>query len=408
MNFEYYIAKKIAPGRTETYSKPVVRIAILSIALGLALILASVAIVIGFKHSISEKMYGFAAPLQIIPFDNNQSLEESPLKIQPDFLKILGNNKKITHYQFTAQKAGVIKTRAQIQGAILKGVDSTYDFTFLKNHLISGHIPEVQSGKRSREVLISKWLADKLILKTGDALRIWFIGSTPSEAMGRKLKISGIYQTGIEAFDSRYVLGDLRQIQSLNQWQPNQVGSIELQVTDPDQIDGVAEEVYHSLPYNLNIQTIYTQYPEIFNWLKLLDTNVVVILTLMILVAGITMISTLFILIIERTQMVGILKTMGVNNRSLRKIFLYKATYIILWGMVIGNLLGMGFYWIQHQYHWFKLDAQNYYVAYVPVELHWTGFIILNISVLILCLAMLLLPSHYLSRIIPSQALRYE
>jgi lipoprotein-releasing system permease protein len=408
LNFEYYIAKKIAPGRTETYSKPVVRIAILSIALGLALILASIAIVIGFKHSISQKMLGFAAPLQVVPFDKNESLEESPLQIQASFLNVLKNNKKISHFQYAAQKAGVIKTTDQIQGIILKGLDTSYNWAFLKNNLVSGRLPNLRTTGKSREVLISKWLADKLLLKTGDALRIWFIGSNQTAAMGRKLTITGIYSTGIEAFDSRYVLGDLRQIQSLNGWNSHQVGSIEIQTYKPDQIEAVAQEVYQSIPYNLNIQTIFDQYPEIFNWLKLLDTNVVVILVLLMLVAGITMISTLFILIIERTQMVGILKTMGVNKLSLRKIFLYKASYIILWGMFLGNLLGVGFYLIQYHFHWLKLDAQNYYVSYVPVELHWTGLLMINVGVFVLSILMLLLPSRYLSRITPATAIRYE
>ncbi len=408
MNFELFIARRIAPGRTETYSKPVIRIAILSLALGLALILASVAIVIGFKHSISRKMYGFAAPIRVVPFDKNESLEESPLSIQPSFLKILETNPGISHVQFAAQKGGVLKTKDQIQAIVLKGVDSAYDWTFIKRNLLTGRIPDLRTAQASKSVLISKKLADKLLLKTGDPLRIWFIGRQNTGAMGRKLKVAGIFQTGIEEFDNRFVIGDLRQIQKLNGWKSDQVGSIELEVKDLRQIKTIAQTVYKNIPYNLNIRTIFEEYPEVFNWLGLLDTNVVVILILMLLVAGITMISTLFILIIERTQMVGLLKTLGANNGSIRKIFLYKAAYIILWGMFWGNLLGIGFYEIQNHFHWFKLDAQNYYVSYVPVELHWTGFLLINLGVFSISILMLVLPSLYISRIAPSRALRYE
>ncbi len=408
MNFELFIARRIAPGRTETYSKPVIRIAILSLALGLALILASIAIVIGFKHSISKKMYGFSAPIRVIPFDKNESLEESPISIQPSFLNILKTNPGISHVQFAAQKGGVLKTKDQMQAVILKGVDSAYDWMFIKRNLLTGHVPDLKTAQASKKVLISKKLADKLLLKVGDPLRIWFIGRQNTGAMGRKLKVAGIFQTGIEEFDNRFVLGDLRQIQKLNGWKSDQVGSIELEVKDIRQIKAVAATVYKNIPYNLNISTIYKEYPEVFNWLGLLDTNVVVILVLMLLVAGITMISTLFILIIERTQMVGLLKTLGANNGSIRKIFLYKATYIILWGMLWGNLLGMGFYEVQHHFHWFKLDAQNYYVSYVPVELHWTGFLLINTGVFLISILMLVLPSLYISRIAPSKALRYE
>lgn len=408
MNFEYYIAKRIAPGRTETFAKPVVRIAILSIALGLALILASVAIVIGFKHSISQKMLGFAAPIQVIPFDQNKSMEESPLTVQASFLKELKASPDISHIQLVAQKAGVLKTKDQMQGIILKGVDAAYDWTFLRKNLNAGQLPDFKTKEASRDVLISKKQADRLLLKVGDPLRIWFVSGQHAGALGRKLTVAGIYHTGIDEFDSRFVIGDLRQIQKLNGWKADQVGSIELEVKNLKNVRIVAQRIYKTIPYNLNIQTVYDKYPEVFSWLGLLDTNVVVILVLMLIVAGITMVSTLFILIIERTRMVGILKTLGASNISIRKIFLYKAAYIILWGMFWGNLLGIGFYSIQYYFHLFKLDAQNYYVSYVPVELHMTSFLILNLGAFFISLLMLILPSLYITRISPSRALRYE
>ncbi len=408
MNVAYFIAKHIAPGRTEAYARPVIRIAIISIALGLALMIASVAIVIGFKHSISNKVTGFSAPLQIVAFTRNESLEETPLTLQPKFLEKLRKNTEITHIQFTAQKGGVLKTKDQIQGIVLKGVGKNYDWQYLKQNLTAGHLPVFRPGHPGKQVLISQTLADKLRLKPGDAIRVWFIGKNATAALGRKFTISGIYNTGLEEFDNRYIIGDLRQIQHLNGWKPNQTGSIELEVKDFKKLRAIAQSIYESIPYNLNINTIYDNYPEIFNWLDLLDTNVAVILILMILVAGVTMISTLFILIIERTSMVGILKTLGAGNPTIRKIFLYKAAYIIGRGLFWGNLLGLLFYFIQLYFRPFRLNPVSYYVSYVPVELSLPHFLLLNAGTFILCLLMLVIPSFYIVRIQPARALRYE
>ena len=408
MNVAYFIAKHIAPGRSEAYARPVVRIAVISIALGLTLMIASVAIVVGFKHSVSNKVTGFSAPLQIVAFTRNESLEESPVTLNPKYLEKLRQNPDITHLQYTAQKGGVLKTADQIQGIVLKGVGKNYNWHFLKENLVSGKLPDIKTAKPSREVLISKKLADKLRLKTGDAVRIWFIGKNAATALGRKLIISGIYSTGIEEFDNRYLIGDLRQIQHLNGWNPDQVGSIELEVSNFKKLKSIAQTIYNTIPYNLNINTIFDVYPEIFNWLDLLDTNVAVILILMVLVAGVTMVSTLFILIIERTQMVGLLKTLGAGNRTLQKIFLYKAAYIIGRGLFWGNLLGLLFYFVQLHLRVFHLNPASYYVSYVPVELSLSHFLLLNTGTFFLCLLMLVIPSFYIMRIQPARALRYE
>jgi len=408
LNVAYFIARHIAPGRTETHARPVIRIAIISIALGLALMIASVAIVIGFKQSISNKVVGFSAPLQVVAFTRNESLEESPLTVGTKFLKELRHNPEITHVQYTAQKGGVLKTSDQIQGIILKGVGPNYDWHFLKQNLTAGHLPDLKTTRASRQILISKKLASRLRLQPGEAVRIWFIGKDATAALGRKLIISGIYNTGIEEFDNRFLIGDLRQIQQLNGWKPDQVGSVELEVRDFKKLKSIARNIYNSIPYNLNINTIYDNYPEIFNWLNLLNTNVVVILVLLILVAGVTMISTLFILIIERTSMVGILKTLGAGNQIIQKIFLYKAAYIIGIGMLLGNFLGLLFYYVQLHFHLFHLNPASYYVSYVPVKLSLFHFLLLNAGTFVLCLFILIIPSFYIMRIQPARALRYE
>jgi len=408
LNFEYFIAKHISAGKSDQYAKPVIRISYISIALGLALMIISVSIVIGFKRSISDKIIGFASHLQITPFDNNESLEEKPITLEAGLLDQLKVHPNITHIQFAAKKAAVLKTNEQIQGIVFKGIEANYDTLFLHENLVAGRLPDIANSDQTDEVIISVKLANSLKVGLNDDLRAWFVAGEKAQARGRKFKVSGIYKTSLEDFDNVFVIGDLGQIQKLNKWEPNQVGSIELMINDPEHMRDIAFDLYRAIPFNLRIQTVIDEYPQIFNWLDLLDVNVVVILTLMILVAAITMISTLLILIIERTNMVGVLKALGANNRSIRKIFLYKAAYIIFRGMLWGNIIGLLFYFTQYHFRFVKLSPENYYVDYVPVELSLLYFVLLNLGTLIVCLSMLIAPSYYITRIVPSKALRYE
>lgn len=395
-------------GRMQSLSKPVVRISFISIALGLALMIISVAVVIGFKNSVSEKVMGFASHIQLVVFDNNQDLQGKPVTATDELIKKLRSNKKISHVQFSAQKAGVIKTDDQIQGVILKGVDGNYNSSFLESSLTSGNYPGFADSVKTDEILISENIARKLNLEVGNKLRMWFIDEGEARARGRKFTISGIYDTGMEEFDNMYIIGDLRHLQKLNKWKSDEVGSIELLVYDKSDIINTAFELYNTIPYNLTMITVFDEYPQIFNWLNLLDMNVIVILSLMIIVATITMVSTLLILIIERTSMVGLLKSLGATNRSIRKIFLYKASGIILTGMLWGNIIGLLFYFIQLKFRLISLSPESYYVDYVPVELHWSYFLMLNLGTFIVSVLVLIIPSYYITRIVPAKALRYE
>jgi len=408
MDFEYFIAKKISSGKTDKLSKPVIRISYISIALGLALMIISVAIVVGFKKSISDKIIGFAAHMQIVPFDNNTSLEEQPLTIDGAFINRLAAHPEISHIQFTAKKAGVLKTDEQIQGVVVKGVGADYDQNFLKENIIEGSFPNVSSKKKTNEVLISATLSTKLKVKVGDELRVWFISGEQSQPRGRKFEVSGIFKTSLEEFDGRFIIADIRHLKKLNNWTEEQVGSVEVFIRNPDKLDEVADNLYQEIPYDLNIITVTDEYPQIFNWLDLLDMNVAVVLVLMILVAGITMVSTLLIIILERTNMVGVLKSLGANNASIRKVFLLKAAVIISKGMFWGNIAGLGFYFIQKYFQLIKLSPENYYMDFVPVELSLVNFLLLNLGTFIICLLMLIVPSYYISRIVPAKALRYE
>lgn len=408
MNFEYFISRKISPNKPDNYARPVIVISYASIALGLALMIISVAVVIGFKRSISDKIIGFTSHLQIIPFDNNESLEERPITINEDFYKGLEQHPAITHIQFASKKAAVLKTEDQIQGVVLKGIGPNYDLKFLESSLGKGKLPDVANETRTDEVLISVGLAERLEIDVGDDLRAWFISGENQQARGRKFNVSGLYKTSLEDFDNIFIIGDIRHVQRLNGWSENQVGSIELMVSEPDRLNDIRFELHRSIPFNLQVLTVVDQYPQIFNWLALLDTNVAVILTLLIIVAAITMVSTLLIMIIERTNMVGILKALGADNRSIRKIFLYKAGDIIIRGMIWGNVIGLAFYFIQDYLHLVKLPAEDYYVDFVPVELSLLYILLLNLGTFLVCLMMLIAPSFYVTRIEPSRALRYE
>ncbi|PLW96064.1 MAG: ABC transporter permease [Marinilabiliales bacterium] len=368
----------------------------------------SIAVVIGFKASISNKIIGFASHMQIQGFSNYESMQEKPLLISDDFIDYLKNRKDLKHIQFTAHKAGVLKTEDQIQGVIFKGVGADFDSNFLYNSLVEGVMPNISEESRTDEVLISSKLSSKMNLKVGDPLRVWFISEQDKNARGRKFIVSGIFDTSLEEFDNAFVIGDIKHVQRLNNWNENQIGKIEVTIENMDDLDDISNSVYKHIPYNMTVTTVKDQYPQIFNWLDLLDMNVAVILSLLIIVASITMISTLLIIIIERTNMVGVLKSLGLKNRSVRKIFLYKASYIIFKGMVWGNIIGLAFYFLQSQFRIIRLDPVNYYVDYVPVTLNVYYLLALNVGTFLVCFLMLIIPSYYITRIVPSKALRYE
>lgn len=408
MNFEYFIAKRQTESGKKNLSKPVIRISTISIALGLALMIISVAVVIGFKHSVSEKVMGFASHIQLMFFDNNYGVQGNPVILDHELKAKLEQHPNIAHTQLVAQKAGVIKTDDQILGVMLKGVGSDFDNSFLLENIIEGLYPDISDTARTDDLLISKLIAVKLNLHVGDYARMWFVDENQARARGRKFIVSGIYNTGIEEIDNVYVIGDIKHVQKLNNWNNNEVGSVEIILRDENEITNTSFELYNTIPYNIRAISVFEEYPQIFNWLELLDLNVVVILTLLIIVSTITMISTLLILIIERTNMVGLLKALGSTNRSIRRIFLYKASGIIIKGMIWGNVAGIAFYFIQLKYKIIHLDPESYYVDYVPVELQVSDVLLLNLGTFIVSFLVLIIPTYYITRIVPAKALRYE
>lgn len=384
------------------------RISILAISLGLAVMIIALAVLTGFQYNIREKVTGFSAHIQVDNFSANASFEQSPVDAQQPFLSHITNHEGIRHVQVFALKAGIIKTEDQMQGVILKGAGLDYDWSFFRKNLIHGSLPVFSDSGVSTQVLLSGFLANKLLLETGDEVRMYFITGDQAQPRGRKFTVSGIYETGLEEFDRSYVLGDLRQIQRLNNWEDDQVSGFEIFVTDYSRINEMGDWVYQEIGYDLNSATVIEKYPQVFDWLRLMDMNVIIILVLMVMVAGITMISTLLILILDRTAMIGILKSLGMNNKQVRQIFFIQSARIISSGLLWGNIAGLGLCLIQMYFKLIPLDQASYYMSFVPVRLEWYAILGVNLGTFIICLAILVIPGIVISRITPIRAIRFN
>jgi len=410
MNTELFIAKRIFSIRElGNLSRPAVRVAIVSIVLSIAVMIVSVAIVTGFQKGIGDKVIGFGSHIQVSKFDSNESLEGQPINKKQSFYPSFDTVPGIRHIQVYATKAGIIKTDEQMQGVIFKGIGSDYDWSFFKDKIVDGKIFTVKDSVRSQDVIISKILANRLKLKTGDSLRMYFIVKDQMQPKGRKLHISGIYETGLdEEFDEVYVIGDIAQIQSLNKWNANQVAGFEILINDFKDIDKMSEYVYKNIPYDLNVKNAKQLNPQIFDWLGLQDMNVIIILTLMIVVAAINMISTLLILILERTNMIGILKALGAKNASIRKIFLYTSANLIGKGLLWGNIFAIGVCLLQQKFGIIKLQQDQYYLSTVPIHLTFLSIVLLDAGTLIVCFLMLIIPSYIITKISPVKAIRFS
>jgi len=341
MNVEYFIAKRLVSAKegNNRLSRPIIRIAILAIALSVAVMLISIGVVKGFKKDIADKVIGFGSHIQITAFSDNNSYETKAISKNQDFYPSIENEKGINHIQYFATKAGIIKTADEIHGVILKGVGSDFNRDFFNDNLVQGEVPIYNDTLTSSRVIISKKIADLLDLEIDEKLIMYFAQDPPRV---RKFVVAGIYTTELEEFDNLYVFGDIRHIQKLNNWGIDSVGGFEITIHNFEDLDAQTQMVYEKIHYDLNAQTIKEINPQIFDWLKLQDINVNVIIILMLIVAGINIITALLILILERTKLIGILKAIGQNNWSVRKVFLYNASYLIGKGLFWGNLLGIG------------------------------------------------------------------
>lgn len=411
MNLEYFIAKRLITAKDykSSISAPIIKIAIAAIAIGMVMMIVSVATGIGLQQKIREKVSAFNGHIIISNYDNNQSEATlTPIAKNQEFYPKFNSVAGISHIQAIATKAGIIRTEKAFEGIIFKGVGADYQWSNIKEYLIAGRLPNLSSQLNS-EVVISQFLADRLQLKVGDAFNTFFIKENQNQLPNiRRFKITGIFNSGFQEFDATYIIGDIRHIQRINKWTPNEIGAFEIFVQDFNQIQAVGDEVYQQTPSNLDSKTIIEKYSYIFDWLQLFDFNIIVILGVMIVVATINMVVALLVLILERTQMIGILKALGASDWSVRKIFLYNAFYLILRGLFWGNGIGIGVLLIQKYFGVIQLNPENYYVNQAPVYFNLGYIAALNLLTVGVCFLVLLIPSYIITKISPIKAIRYE
>ncbi|HYV92105.1 MAG TPA: FtsX-like permease family protein [Chitinophagales bacterium] len=406
MNIELFISRRLAFNSKQSFSRFIIRVAMIAVALSVAVMIVAGAIVSGFQKEISEKVFGFWGHIVIRSYEQNSSYGEESVSSDQPFYPGLEKVKGVRHIQVFATKAGIIKTQNEIEGIVLRGIDSDFDWSFLQQYIVKGKKITTGDSVSQKKIIISQTTADRLNLKVGDDVLVYFV----QEPMRyRKLQITGIYKTGLEEYDRMYALVDIGLIQRLNNWLPKEVGGFEVfinNVNDLDKMGNLINEEY--VGQKLQARTLKQINPNLFDWLDLQNMNERVIIILMILVAVINMTTVLLIIILERTNMIGILKSLGGSNWMIRKIFLYHAAYITGFGLLLGNFLGIGLSLAQKYFHVIHLDEQSYYVSVVPVLINPLYVILINAGTLVVCLITLIIPSYLVSRISPVKAIRFE
>lgn len=410
LNFELFIAKRIISGKKykNSISSPIIKIAVTAIALGITIMLIAVSTAVGLQLKIRDKMAGFKGHIQIVNFDsNNSDVSTTPIKKNQDFYPNFKNLTGIKNIQIFANKAGILRTETDFEGIIFKGVSTDYDWSFFQEYLVEGKVPNLNQS-RNTQILLSEMLINSLQLKLNDTILATFIKSEESKLpSNRKYIISGIYNTGFSQFDKNMMIGDIKEVQNLNNWSENEIGGFEVILENLQEISIKGDQIYNEIDSTLNSKTIVEMYPSIFEWIQLFDNNVWFIIAIMILIAGINMITALLVLILERVQMIGILKALGSNNYSIQKIFLYNASTLILKGLFWGNLIGLSLIGIQHFFKLITLNPETYYVATIPVYISFLTLILLNVGSLICCFLMLIIPSFIVTKISPSKSIKF-
>jgi lipoprotein-releasing system permease protein len=411
LNLEYFIAKRLITAKDykSSISSPIIKIAISAIAIGMIMMIVSVATGIGLQQKIRDKISAFNGHIIISNYDNNQSeVTLVPISIKQDFYPKFSSVPEVSHIQAIASKAGIIRTETAFEGIIFKGVGNDYQWDNIKEYIVSGNVPDF-SKAINQEVLISQFLANRLHLKVGDTFNTFFMKEEQRKIPNvRRFKITGIFNSGFQEFDATYIIGDIRHIQHINKWASAQVGAFEVFVNDFNNIKDIGEKVYQKTGSTLDTKTIVEKYTYIFEWLKLFDFNIIIILSVMILVATINMVVALLVLILERTKMIGMLKALGANNWSVRKVFLYNALYLILKGLFWGNFIGIALVLIQQYFGVITLNPEDYYVNQAPVYLNWGYIVLLNLLTITICFLVLLIPSYMVTKISPVKAIRYD
>lgn len=407
VNIERLIARRIlfADKQESRISRPVVRIATAGIVLGTAVMIIAVSIVGGFKQEIREKLIGFNAHVQVSNFDGNVSQETAPFKYDSVMVEQLRRLPGVSNVRSVATKAGILQKNGEIQGVVAKGADRDFNWDYFSKHLVSGDVLHLTKGTKSDQILLSSWLAGKLDAHVGDYVNMYFIQQPPR---ARRFRIAGIYDTGFEEFDKLYLFCDISQIRKLNDWKEDDIGGLEVTVADFNRLESTTQAVYETIDSELDARSIKDTYPQLFDWLALQDINALIIIVLMLAVSGINMIAALLVIMLERVRMIGTLKALGAEDRSIRKIFLWVATFIIGRGMLFGNLLGIGFVLLQQVFKVIPLDVSSYYISYVPARIHFVEVISLASGTFAVCLIMMLLPARWIGNVRPATSLRYD
>jgi len=410
MNLPRFIAQRIQKTNTTTFTSTVTKIGISSIAIGLAVMIISFSILIGFKQTIREKLFSLSSHLQVSKITLNQSFEETPIVINTKFYQNYRKNSEIRHVQAVANKAGLLKSSEEHAGIIIKGVGRDYDWLNFKENLIEGREINFRetSGQQtgySDEIIISKQIANQLKIKLYDKVRVYFIQNPPRI---RPVKVVGIYDTGLEEFDKNFILGDLALVQKMNDWDKGTAGHYEVFLKNFNNIDITAQQINNEIDQDMQLLKVTEMFPAIFDWLGLMDRNIIVIIALILLVASFNMISVLLVMMMERTPMIGMLKALGTDNAKIRKIFIYNGLTIIIKGMIYGNIFGIGFCFLQKTFKIIPLDSESYYMSYVPISFDWQIILILNIVTVLLVFAVITIPTLVVSRMKLIESLKFK
>jgi lipoprotein-releasing system permease protein len=406
-----FIAGRIAFNRERTFSRFIIRIAITATALSVAVMILATALVNGFQKTVSQKVFGFWGHIHITRYQPYSGLltEEIPFSTSDSLKQVIGNVPGVLSVDEYATKSAILKAKDEIEGVVFKGVDRNYHWEHLRPYLVEGHVIQFPDSGYSHQVILSDYLARALKLKLHDAVIIFFIQKGDEAPRARKLTVSGIYKTSIEDYDKTYIIGDLRLLRYLNEWKPDEVGGYEVMLNNFRNMDTVRNMLYNNvLPQNLTANTIHQIYPNIFDWLNLQDMNELIIIIIMAIVAIINMITAILILILERTNMVGILKSLGMGSWPLQKIFIYQAGYIILTGLIIGNLIGLCLGWLQKRTGFLQLNESTYYMPTVPIDFKWWQIVCIDLGTLLVCLLVLIIPSLIIRRISPVKAVQFR
>jgi len=411
LNINYFIAKRLlrSEDNKNKISSPIIKIAIISISIGVLIMLISIATGFGLQHKIREKISAFSGHIIISNYDTNQSgLTLKPISIKQKFYPEFKQIEGIKNVQAFATIGGIIRTEKDFEGIVYKGVDSLYNWELFQPYLLQGNIPKYGHKKANDSVVISKTISDRLGLKLHDKFNTFFLRKGSNKPQLRVFKVAGIYDSGFDDFDKTYILGDLKMVQRLYKWPDTLTGGFEVVLNDFNQIDEKTNEIYENIPPTLNTESIKEKFPLIFNWLQMFDFNILLILVIIIFIAGLNMITTLLVMILEKRQFIAIMKVLGSHNRRLQRIFLIQAAYIIGIGLLIGNILGLGFIYLQKYFGIIKLNPETYYVRTAPVYINLKHILLLNAGVLFIILVMLLIPVLVISKIAPSKVLKYD